>query len=113
MRIDFEKAFENANFEKAKRKIVGLKTEHWEAFRKKNDKRRSDRTNDIILKKIRTTNNVYKFIQSIYIAHKHCCAFAFTNSLLHISNFHQIAFAIQLYSKRSGLGILFFANTSF
>ncbi|MDE0472641.1 MAG: hypothetical protein OXH57_11955 [Ekhidna sp.] len=32
MRIDFEKAFENTDFEKASKKIRGLKKEHWEAF---------------------------------------------------------------------------------
>lgn len=32
MRINFERAFEIADFEKAKRKIKDLKAEHWEAF---------------------------------------------------------------------------------
>lgn len=32
MRIDFGKAFESAAFEKAKKKIKNLETEHWEAF---------------------------------------------------------------------------------
>jgi predicted Ser/Thr protein kinase len=32
MRIDFEKAFENSDFENAKTKISGLKIEHWEDF---------------------------------------------------------------------------------
>ncbi len=32
MRINFEKAFENSDFEKAKKKINDLKTEHWKAF---------------------------------------------------------------------------------
>tara|TARA_B110000211_G_scaffold231578_1_gene293405 strand:- start:2007 stop:3746 length:1740 start_codon:yes stop_codon:yes gene_type:complete len=32
MRIDFEKAFENYNFENAKESINGLKIEHWEEF---------------------------------------------------------------------------------
>ena len=32
MRIDFEMAFGSADFEKAKKKIKDLKTEHWEAF---------------------------------------------------------------------------------
>tara|TARA_B110000902_G_scaffold9650_1_gene11761 strand:+ start:441 stop:584 length:144 start_codon:yes stop_codon:yes gene_type:complete len=32
MRIDFEKAFENYNFENAKESISGLKIEHWEEF---------------------------------------------------------------------------------
>jgi hypothetical protein len=32
MRIDFEKAFENCDFIKAKSKITDLKIEHWEEF---------------------------------------------------------------------------------
>ncbi|OQX27557.1 MAG: hypothetical protein BWK80_04725 [Desulfobacteraceae bacterium IS3] len=32
MRIDFENAFKSADFENAKKKINGLKTEHWESF---------------------------------------------------------------------------------
>lgn len=35
MRIDFEKAFESADFQKAERKIKDLTTEHWEAFGKR------------------------------------------------------------------------------
>lgn len=35
MRIDFEKAFESADFEKAKVKIANLKQEHWDDFGKK------------------------------------------------------------------------------
>jgi len=32
MRIDFRKALENTDFEIAKKKIKGLKMEHWEEF---------------------------------------------------------------------------------